>query len=350
MGLFDKKYCDICGEKIGLLGNRKLENGNLCKDCAKKLSPWFSERRSSTVDEIREQLDWREANRERAAQFRTTLSYGERTRLLLDETHRWFTVTRESSPANDNSDVLDFSVITGCRSDIDETRTELKMESRDNEGKPVYRSYNPPRYEYDYDFFITIFVNVPYYNEMKFQLNSSRVHIPYQPTSIRWTGSIFLEDRREEPLYDPCYRGLKETCDEICRLLESIRSGSVQGQRSAAPAQSGTICGISIPGVVPSPAVEQIVADTIKYSSWQCAACRFPNSGTAVCQHCGAPLSDENLLSNIRNLAYAASLADNAAQNAAPVQNSAPPQSWMCQYCGTVNQGNFCESCGAKRS
>lgn len=23
MGLFDKKYCDICGEKIGLLGNRQ---------------------------------------------------------------------------------------------------------------------------------------------------------------------------------------------------------------------------------------------------------------------------------------------------------------------------------------
>ena len=33
MGLFDKKICDICGEKIGLLGNRKLDDGNLCKDC-----------------------------------------------------------------------------------------------------------------------------------------------------------------------------------------------------------------------------------------------------------------------------------------------------------------------------
>ena len=32
MGLFDKKICDICGEKIGLLGNRKLDDGNLCKD------------------------------------------------------------------------------------------------------------------------------------------------------------------------------------------------------------------------------------------------------------------------------------------------------------------------------
>ena len=50
MGLFDKKYCDICGEKIGLLGNRKLEDGNLCKDCARKLSPFFSERRNSTVE------------------------------------------------------------------------------------------------------------------------------------------------------------------------------------------------------------------------------------------------------------------------------------------------------------
>ena len=29
MGLFDKKICDICGEKIGLLGNRKLDDGNL---------------------------------------------------------------------------------------------------------------------------------------------------------------------------------------------------------------------------------------------------------------------------------------------------------------------------------
>ena len=37
MGLFDKKYCDVCGEKIRFLGNRKLEDGNLCKDCAEKL-------------------------------------------------------------------------------------------------------------------------------------------------------------------------------------------------------------------------------------------------------------------------------------------------------------------------
>lgn len=61
MGLFDKKVCDICGEKIGLLGNRKLDDGNLCKDCAKKLSPWFEERRHSTVEDIRN--SWHTENR-----------------------------------------------------------------------------------------------------------------------------------------------------------------------------------------------------------------------------------------------------------------------------------------------
>lgn len=149
MGLFDKKYCDICGEKIGLLGNRKLEDGNLCKDCAKKLSPWFSDRRRSTVEDIKGQLAYREENRGKAVQFRTTRSFGEDRKVLLDEDHRWFTVTRARDLAEANPDILDFDAITGCRMDIDESRTELTREDAD--GKDV--SYVPPRYEYSYDFF-----------------------------------------------------------------------------------------------------------------------------------------------------------------------------------------------------
>ena len=33
---------------------------SMCKECAKKLSPWFSDRRSSTVEQIQEQLAYRE--------------------------------------------------------------------------------------------------------------------------------------------------------------------------------------------------------------------------------------------------------------------------------------------------
>jgi hypothetical protein len=56
MGLFDKKYCDICGNKIGLFGNRKLEDGNLCEDCAAKLSPWCSLSRYITMQDINDKL------------------------------------------------------------------------------------------------------------------------------------------------------------------------------------------------------------------------------------------------------------------------------------------------------
>jgi len=76
MGLFSAKFCDVCGGKIGLLGNRKLEDGNLCKDCANKLSPFFSERRKSTVEDIKRQLAYREANKAAVAAFHPTRTLG----------------------------------------------------------------------------------------------------------------------------------------------------------------------------------------------------------------------------------------------------------------------------------
>ena len=76
MALFSKKTCSICGGEIGLFGNRKLEDGNMCKHCAAKLSPWFSDRRRSTVVDILGQLDYREANKEKVAAFRPTKTLG----------------------------------------------------------------------------------------------------------------------------------------------------------------------------------------------------------------------------------------------------------------------------------
>ena len=82
-------------------------------------------------------------------------------------------VTRARNLVEANPDVLDFADVTGCNLDIDESRSELKR--KDKDGKEV--SYNPPRYEYSYDFYITIFVNNPYFDEIRFQINSSSVDI-----------------------------------------------------------------------------------------------------------------------------------------------------------------------------
>ena len=170
MGLFAKKNCDICGGKIGLLGNRKLEDGNMCKDCAALLSPFMTDRRKTTLAEIHEHLAYREANKAEVAEFNVTRTYGDKTKVMLDEDARKFIVTSTSGRwQNENPDVMTYSQVTGCKTDISERKTELK--TKDKDGKSI--SYNPPRYEYDYDFNVVIHVNSKWFSEIKGQINKS---------------------------------------------------------------------------------------------------------------------------------------------------------------------------------
>ena len=169
--MFEKKTCSICGGEIGLLGNRKLEDSNLCKECAGKLSPFFSDRRASTVEQIAEQLEYREANRQKVAELNVTRTLGCDMKVMLNEDAKRFIVTRNSRWRDANPDVMDFSQVTGCDTEIRETRSELTW--KDDEGHS--QSYDPPRYDIDYDVYVTIHVNSPYFNEITFKVNDYRI-------------------------------------------------------------------------------------------------------------------------------------------------------------------------------
>ena len=72
MGLFDrfkKQDCEICGKEVGMFGYKKLEDGEICKDCVKLLSPWFEDRRHATVAQIKEQIAYREHNAKELENF-----------------------------------------------------------------------------------------------------------------------------------------------------------------------------------------------------------------------------------------------------------------------------------------
>ncbi|MDO4419436.1 MAG: DUF4428 domain-containing protein [Ruminococcus sp.] len=167
MGLFDKKYCDVCGEKIGLLGNRKLEDGNLCKDCARKLSPFFSERRSSTVEEIKQQLAYREENEKRLIHFNPTVIFGNNEKVYVDTAARKFIVTSSTNWRGANPDIIDFSQVIAVDTDVVENKDEIFRE--DQSGNSV--SYNPPRYEVDYEFNVVIQVNSPWFSQIELELS-----------------------------------------------------------------------------------------------------------------------------------------------------------------------------------
>ena len=125
MGLFDKKYCDICGEKIGLLGNRKLEDGNLCKDCARKLSPFFSERRSSTVEDIKRQLAYRAENEKKLAGFAPSITFDGSKKVYIDPIGERFVVTGLSNWRSGNPDLIAFSQVLGVNTDIQENTATI---------------------------------------------------------------------------------------------------------------------------------------------------------------------------------------------------------------------------------
>ena len=175
--LFDKKICAICGAEIGLLGNRKLEDGNCCKKCAAKLSPWFNERRHSTVAEIKSQIEYREANRSEVEKFRVSRTIGENVKVLVDEAAGKFMVTRARDLAEENPDVLRLDQVTGCDLQIREHRDEVYWETKNEEGETVRKSYMPPRYRYSYDFRMVIHVNHPYFDEMDFPVSDRYVSV-----------------------------------------------------------------------------------------------------------------------------------------------------------------------------
>ena len=169
--MFEKKECAICGTELGLLGKTKINEGYLCKECAGKLSPYFHGYRSSTADDIREQLAYREANAERLASFNPTrtLSVG-RTNIMLDEDAGLLIITSQSRWCDANPDIIEFSQVLGCDMDIDEHRTEIYRETKDGERE----SYNPPRYDLDYDFNLTIQRGSIEYREAKRQATEVR--------------------------------------------------------------------------------------------------------------------------------------------------------------------------------
>ncbi len=161
--MFEKKNCAFCGKEIGLLGNRKLKDGNMCKECASKLSPWFSDRKESTIEEIEKQLKYRELNQKNLESFQPTrsISVGSYT-YFIDEPGERFVVTTSDNFRSKNPDIISFSQVLSMDLDIRESKHEIKQEV---DGKLV--SYDPEQYEYTYYFTLKAVVNHPYFDDFQ---------------------------------------------------------------------------------------------------------------------------------------------------------------------------------------
>ena len=304
MGLFDKKYCDICGEKIGLLGNRKLEDGNMCKDCAKKLSPFFSERRSSTVAEIKNQLAYREENRQTLSSFTPMFTFGEDDKIYIDPMKQSFVVSRRNpgSWSDENPDVIPLSSVISCNLRIDEDKDEIFTQGKD--GEEV--SYNPPRYNFYYDFILEIKVNNPYFDEIEAKLNDSRVegmgtmeYNRYQQTAqqvinnLTQNGNAGMNNGFNQPMNNgynqPMNNGYNQPMNN--GYNQPMNNGYNQPINNGynQPMNNGYNQPMNN-GYNQQPAYGQPVQPQAPVSqAWVCPACNATNEGGRFCMACGTP-------------------------------------------------------------
>lgn len=302
MGLFDKKYCDVCGEKIGLLGNKKLEDGNLCKDCAKKLSPFFSERRQSTVEEIKQQLAYREENRNQLNFFNPTRTLGNDDKIYVDERNSKFIVSSSQNWREHNPDIINLSQVMSVNVDIDEDRDEITYTN--SQGDEV--SYNPPRYKYEYRFYVEISVDSPWFNQIRFELTDY--------------------NRRPDNKYSDLYRSYERDADDIRRALMPSMYGNQQMNNGYAPQNNQF--GQQIPYQQQN---NGFVREGSQYQNMQGGYSQQPMQG-GYNQQYQQPMQQGYPQQGVvnPNMQY---------------QNH-PMGMWVCQNCNTQNNGKFCQSCG----
>lgn len=189
MGLFEKKDCSICGAKIGMLGNKKLKDGNMCKDCASELSVWFQDRSDSTVAEIKNQLGIRKAYADMLAKnFIVSRAYGEFGCILIDEIDGIFVALPDTSDSffgdakvitsidqirDKKPDVIMFKEVEGV--DVNVTVTS-REEKQTVDGNQV--SFNPKHMVYMAQFSVTIRLKGhPFIRTMRIPLNNGAIQI-----------------------------------------------------------------------------------------------------------------------------------------------------------------------------
>ena len=300
MGLFDKKYCDICGDKIGLLGNRKLEDGNMCKDCAKKLSPFCDDRRRSTVEQIRQHLQYREENKNALRAFSPTLTLGEDKKIYVDQMKGNFVVSRNKpgSWTEENPDVMPIASITSCGLDIDEDRDEIYTQN--GQGQRV--SYNPPQYKYYYDFKLKFLVNNPYFDDFEVKLNNFRVE-----------GMGSMEYNRYQKM------GMDIMAALGVNGAVNMNGGMPMNNMGGMPMGGMPMNGMPMNGM--------------------------PMNGMGY----GQPMQ-QNMYGQPQGNMYNQ---QNAYGQQAPQNNAAFAQAasatWVCDCCGNTNEGAFCTGCGNRR-
>ena len=380
MGLFDKKFCDICGEKVSMLTQQKLSDGFLCSDCKHKLGAFTSGWKQRTVEDVKKHLALREQNKEKYQQFKCSASVGgSDSSIQVDFTNRWFIFdVNNRDNKNGNPQVFDFTQLQDYWLE-QEYRT---LTDSDQDGIPDIRDNFDNRQLTNQGNGNKVFINVgsPMFNNM--QTCMLNVPLAAQPfvrnagsgysssTGIKEVSGIKACFKVTDPYItnDITFTVAYVASNNQMQLMQAYDLGVQVMQLCEKITQNGSAI---FAASAPQTREEKIMERVIKENTWTCPSCKLPNIGTTTCTHCGKPVADEEVIALAKYVAKCEIYSDDLAKQAdfvrmqkgnaqqsdqqpmqqgygqqqQPVQNAA----WFCPSCGTQNTSKFCTGCGTPK-
>ncbi|MBQ3389833.1 MAG: DUF4428 domain-containing protein [Firmicutes bacterium] len=208
MGLFSKKGCAVCGEKAGL-GSKSLTDGELCKDCRKKLSPWFEEYKGSSSEDIRAQIEAREENKKALEDFKVTKAWGIKKyatamQFIYDQDQKCFVVVEgpEETFRDRNPDIIRFDQVRNIWLEVDEGWSE----SGDQYAPKSNRILTQDKYDevfWRYDFYLNFALDHPYLKQIRYPMNfkTTVIQVPQRFFLFKRGLELAGEYQREEIAY-----------------------------------------------------------------------------------------------------------------------------------------------------
>ena len=275
MGLFSKKECSICGDKSGLLSNRRLADGNLCKECRARLSPFYDVTNKDTVAFIAAQLDYRQRNMEELRWFQPSVAVGGAYKVFIDGNSGKFAVASEREMREGNPDLFD---LAGLRSCSFFAREHIIKGDEDESDR------------FDYEFYLKFSVDHPFVRGFSCRYSgvtvSSKNRIKEEEARKIYLGQKEIKtgfaaffsgvDRRATEEYLNQYALAQDMIDALTGAAASYRSG--QGYTSGAPAYQQPAAPAYQP---PIPAAREVNF---------CPNCGARVDGGAFCPQCGTQL------------------------------------------------------------
>ena len=246
-----------------------------------------------------------------------------------------FVVSRNKPGSWDeeNPDVMPIASITSCGLDIDEDRDEIYM--KNGQGQNV--SYNPPRYNFYYNFKLKFLVSNPYFDDFEVRLNNFRVE-----------GMGSME-----------YNRYQKMAMDIMAALGVNGNVNMSGGMGMNNMGMG---GMPMGGAMPMNNMGGFAPQGNMYGQqmggYQQAPYGQPQNMGYQQNPYGQQMPQQGYGQPMQNNMYGQPQGNMYNQQAAygqqaPQNNAAFAQAasatWVCDCCGNTNDGAFCTGCGNRR-